>query len=73
MPRRDGTGPMGLGPASGRALGGCLRGSERLGAGFGGGRYCGRGFAYPVLSKENLAMEKQALEARLDAINKLLQ
>lgn len=45
MPRRDGTGPQGKGPATGRGLGGCKKNSKtkksrpRLGL----GRRSGRG------------------------------
>ena len=44
MPRMDGTGPMGLGPMTGRGLGPCGNGGRNgfAGRGFGGGR--GRGF-----------------------------
>lgn len=38
MPRRDGTGPMGMGPKSGRGMGSCSTGSNR-----GTGRRIGRG------------------------------
>ena len=43
MPRGDGTGPMGMGPLTGRGMGYCI------GAGYpgnvrGGGRFFGRGF-----------------------------
>ena len=73
MPARDGTGPMGLGAASGRALGDCIRAVERSGrAVFGRGFYCRRAYAYTDLGKDSLIREKQALEARLDAINKQL-
>ncbi len=53
MPRGDGTGPMGLGPMTGRAAGFCagypVPGfmnpiGGRLGLGFGWGRGFGRGF-----------------------------
>ena len=45
MPGRDGTGPMGAGPMTGRGFGGCYAGYGR-GAGFAGygfGRGMGRG------------------------------
>ncbi len=43
MPRRDGTGPLGFGPMTGRGLGVCTGVNAPIyGRGFGGG--CGRGF-----------------------------
>ncbi|MGI6173590.1 MAG: DUF5320 domain-containing protein [Christensenellales bacterium] len=52
MPRKDGTGPMGAGPMTGRGRGPCADGSVGYGAGYGAGygfgmgrrRGCGRGF-----------------------------
>ncbi|MBU0627894.1 MAG: DUF5320 domain-containing protein [Nanoarchaeota archaeon] len=48
MPRGDGTGPMGLGPMTGRAAGRCAGfntpGFANTGFGFGGGFGRGRGF-----------------------------
>jgi|LFRM01.2.fsa_nt_gb hypothetical protein len=43
MAARDGTGPMGTGPMTGRGLGPCNTGSERL-VGYGYGRGGGMGF-----------------------------
>lgn len=53
MPRGDGTGPVGMGPMTGRAAGFCagnnvpgyqnLARGQGYGMGFGGGRSCGRG------------------------------
>ena len=44
MPRRDGTGPMGFGPMTGRGLGFCnLANVSRLGLGLGFGLGLGRG------------------------------
>ena len=65
MPYKDGTGPMGQGPMTGRGMGPCGRG-----AGFGRGRGFGRGMgyrcAYPItLSKEE---QKKILEAELEDI-----
>jgi len=42
MPGRDGTGPMGTGPMTGRGFGGCFAGA---GKGMGFGRGMGFGFA----------------------------
>lgn len=45
MPRRDGTGPMGLGPLSGRGLGFCI-GANVGDYGVGFGRGIGRGIGF---------------------------
>ncbi|KNY29467.1 DUF5320 domain-containing protein [Pseudobacteroides cellulosolvens] len=48
MPRGDGTGPMGIGPMTGRGAGNCVGyasvGSANRGVGFGRGIGSGRGF-----------------------------
>lgn len=72
MPARDGTGPLGRGPLTGRGMGPC---------GWGAGRGFGRGFGFrrfapaeqPVeLSKEEqikiLEEQKRELEARLEEL-----
>lgn len=69
MPRRDGTGPRGLGLMAGRGLGlGCRRG---FGQGF------GRGYWVNNISqrteKELLQEEKDILESRLEAIKKEIE
>lgn len=43
MPNKDGTGPEGLGPKTGRQLGNCKEASPVEGRGFGRGRGLGRG------------------------------
>ena len=43
MPRGDGTGPMGMGPLTGRRMGNCA-GAGYSGYACGGGRFFGRGF-----------------------------
>ena len=43
MPRGDGTGPMGMGPLTGRRMGRCA-GAEYPGNSCGVGRFFGRGF-----------------------------
>jgi len=43
MPRRDGTGPAGKGPATGRGLGNCVQPGPGQGQGMGQGRGMGRG------------------------------
>ena len=81
MPNRDGTGPMGQGPLTGRGFGPCCpqgrRGRSRgFGRGFGWG--LGRGFAQPVEltkkeQKEILIAELKDLEAERDKIKKTLK
>lgn len=44
MPRGDGTGPMGMGPMTGRALGYCAGAGGPGAVGLGRGRASGRGF-----------------------------
>lgn len=64
MPRRDGTGPMGQGPLTGRGLGPCARGSA---FGRGMGRGFGPRYAEPAaLTKEE---QKKVLEAELKQID----
>ncbi len=75
MPARDGTGPLGRGPLTGRGLGPCGRG---LGFRRGSGRGFGRGFApyatapvQPVTKEQELAdlkTEKELIEGDLKAI-----
>jgi hypothetical protein len=57
MPRRDGTGPNGYGPLTGRRMGNCQ--ARNLGMGYGRNRV-----NYPN-TKEELLKEKELLEARL--------
>ena len=87
MPRRDGTGPMGMGPFTGRGMGFCRPGryiGRRAGLGYGLGYGYGRmgGFnrwgGYPAdsISPEEernlLRGEKAALRSRLEEIEKIL-
>lgn len=74
MPRRDGTGPMGMGPMTGRRRGPCgvakaagTIGGLGLGLGLGLGRM--RNVSSPQEEKELLKEEKAALENRLNQIN----
>jgi hypothetical protein len=73
MPRRNGTGPMGSGPMTGRGMGPCNNNQVNYARGFGRGR--GRGFGYnsAPTTKEDLEQEKQFLEQRLEEINKELK
>lgn len=78
MPRFDGTGPMGMGPMTGRGLGYCTGVRRPLGAGYGGGFYGrgrGGGFGYkrgffgysrPVYYDNPQYVEKPSKELLLD-------
>ncbi|MBI9094413.1 MAG: DUF5320 domain-containing protein [Sphaerochaeta sp.] len=84
MPYRDGSGPMGQGPMTGRGMGPCaggarLMGGRGMGRGFGGrrgmGYGMGMGFAPPIYAaptKEMLLSEKAILEAELQALEEKL-
>ncbi len=77
MPYRDGTGPQGQGPLTGRGFGPCGDGRGSFG-GFGFGRGRGRGFgrgfrfwSRPLTKqeeKQDLENYKKDLEAELEAI-----
>ncbi len=77
MPRRNGTGPEGLGPITGRGRGFCQsiiaqpidRPSVRLGLGRGNRRALS---GYPV-NKDLLVEEKTMLERRLTEIDETLK
>lgn len=84
MPRRDGTGPTGVGSMTGRGLGLCTGANAiRHGAGFGMGlklacrRGFGRGFAVNQTSsktrKELLQEQKDILQNHLEVIDKKLE
>ncbi|HRY12836.1 MAG TPA: DUF5320 domain-containing protein [Syntrophomonadaceae bacterium] len=45
MPARDGTGPLGIGPMTGRGMGMCIMGADALRRGARAGRAFGRGAA----------------------------
>ena len=83
MPRRDGTGPMGLGTMTGR---GCGVRTEGYGKGMGfksrGSYGCKRGVGFQdvavnnvtgIADYEQLAEQKNFLEKRLESINKQLE
>lgn len=81
MPNRDGTGPMGYGPMTGRGMGPCGAGRGR-GFGRGQGRGFGRGFGrvVPVYQEptkeqetEMLKTEKAEIERELKEIEKRLK
>jgi len=68
MPNRDGTGPMGNGPRTGRGMGPC-GGGMRHGMGWGYGRGFGaRRFISPKNELEALEEEQQMLENELQMI-----
>lgn len=80
MPRRDGTGPMGMGSRTGRGMGFC---NATKAAGVFGGlgwRRCGRGLRWnnydnviiPQNQKDLLKEQKAILEDRLNLINNQL-
>ncbi len=84
MPGKDGTGPTGTGPMTGRALGLCTDTEESKrgffrgrGLGFGRGRGFGRRFAIgqasPEKQKSLLQDQKAVLQDRLKAIDKQLE
>ncbi|HHT27788.1 MAG TPA: DUF5320 domain-containing protein [Firmicutes bacterium] len=86
MPGRDGAGPMGMGPMTGRGLGMCIRPNYSYGPGCGfafrRGRFGrGRGFfathvideMTPEQRKDLLRERRDVLKARLDAIEKQLE
>jgi hypothetical protein len=69
MPRRDGTGPNGYGPLTGRRMGNCnRRDGNRTGFGMGYGRNLQSSY-----TKEDLLKEKELLEQRLKDIDKNLE
>ena len=77
MPGMDGTGPLGLGPKTGRALGRCTGGATgffRYGCGLGCGYGRGRGFRRftAMDSKEALNARKRLLQDELSAIEEQL-
>ncbi len=64
MPNRDGTGPMGQGPLTGRGMGPC-RGGFRRGIGLGRGFGIGRGLGLRQYAEPTKEEEKAYLEAEL--------
>lgn len=73
MPRRDGTGPQGLGAMTGRGAGVC-GGARPLGNGAGRGLNCRRvGINAVTTDKDILTQQKTILEARLAEINNQLK
>jgi hypothetical protein len=77
MSQRDGTGPAGLGPMTGRGMGACTN-FQGLGYGYGMRRRFGRGcgwgyglYAMPA-SPITLAQRKEMLEKELKHVESLL-
>ncbi|MDA3932391.1 MAG: DUF5320 domain-containing protein [Tenericutes bacterium] len=76
MPRRNGAGPVGNGPMTGRGMGLCNTNQEDnvrgLGRGFSRGNGRGMGFGYNSTpkKKEDLEQEKNILKQRLSDIEK---
>ncbi|NLK01084.1 MAG: DUF5320 domain-containing protein [Clostridia bacterium] len=80
MPRRDGTGPMGVGPMTGRGMGVCCSYGAwpmgRMGRGLGMGRRGGFGGFLkeynlePEVKKEFLRGRREFLENQLEFIKK---
>jgi hypothetical protein len=77
MPARNGTGPMGQGPMTGRGMGPCNGRNTFYGRGFRRGlgvrNGYGRGFASVSPSKDELKQEKEDLQRRIDEINQALE
>ncbi|MGE4571989.1 MAG: DUF5320 domain-containing protein [Candidatus Izemoplasmatales bacterium] len=70
MPGRNGTGPLGQGRLTGRAMGPCGSNRQAYGRGFGMG--FGRRFQTYQATKEELLQEKEDLKQRLLDIEKEL-
>jgi len=69
MPNRDGTGPMGYGPRSGRGLGPCGQGkSFRRGQSRRQGYNEEFGNSYPILEKLNQTLDR--IDSRLSKLEK---
>ena len=76
MPNRDGTGPMGQGPMTGRGMGPCGAGQARgFGGGRGFGRGQGRGFGrvIPVYQEPTKEQEAEILKAEKTEIERELK
>lgn len=76
MPYRDGTGPMGNGPVSGRGRGRCSGGRGGMGQGFGAGRRARFGQPQgttPVSNDQSALSDQQSfLEAQLASVKRRL-
>ncbi|MEM3408580.1 MAG: DUF5320 domain-containing protein [Candidatus Micrarchaeia archaeon] len=71
MPYMDGKGPLGLGPATGRGMGRCIRNegdtTKNVGRGFGRslGRGLGRGFRHRILYERSDNLVKLTTEEKI--------
>jgi len=65
MPARDGTGPMGMGPRTGRGFGPCGRGTR-----FGRGYFMPASLPTKEQEIESLKQEKELIEKRLKELEK---
>lgn len=70
MPNRDGTGPMGNGPQTGRGYGSCGQG-QKLGMGRGQDRGMGRGYGR-FRSEETYSGVLEEIKATLGKVNERL-
>ncbi|MEM3431377.1 MAG: DUF5320 family protein [Candidatus Micrarchaeia archaeon] len=75
MPYRDGTGPLGLGPATGRGMGGCVRneGDETKNFGRGFRRGLGRGLRHRMLYERNVNTVKLTTEEKVKILESELK
>jgi len=77
MPRRNGTGPLGQGAMTGRGMGPCngqrTNYARGYGRGMGMGNGLGRSNFYATPTKEDLQVEKENLQRRIEEINKTLE
>lgn len=80
MPKRDGTGPVGMGAISGRGMGVCRHADEtvtlnKCGFGYGHGlrRNGSLRFSETRTQKDFLTEQKTFLENRIEIINKQLE
>jgi len=73
MPRRNGTGPVGNGPMTGRGMGYCNNGPTNKANFFRLGNGRGLGYNVSPMSKEDLEQEKVLLKQRLEEIENTLK
>lgn len=79
MPVRDGTGPSGMGPMTGKGFGNCVGGmgmGRGRGRGMGLGRRCGFGGYQNLTKEQESAMLKdtaEELQSSLDSVKKRIE
>ncbi|MEL7566547.1 MAG: DUF5320 domain-containing protein [Dehalobacterium sp.] len=72
MPGRDGSGPLGMGPMTGRGMGFCRNGARRNGAGCGFG--AGKGKRSQGLNEiPSLRRQKAMLQAQVEDVNRRIE